>query len=149
MNSGIKKLQMAQATVWIVSICLVALSEADLLPTCYAPASVQVQYMVQLYSVVSALAGSYMALRLFAFPRIKERIARAEEPEAMGVFRKYVWLRTALIAVVLWSNAALYYACSFHQTALYCFLISAAASVFCWPSEDAFRSLRTTNPQGK
>jgi len=148
-NMGIKKLQVAQVAVWAVTACYVLLSEAEWLPTCFAQTSVQTEYWAQVYSVVSALAGSYVALRLFAFSCIKKKIARADEAKAMCAFRKCVGLRTTLVAIAMWSNAVIYYALSFHQTALYCFLISAVASCFCWPSEDTFKSLRTNKLEAK
>lgn len=147
MNKGIRILQAVQLAVWAVTVCYIALSEAEWLPTCHCAGSVQAEYVAQLVSVATALAGSYVALRLFAFQSVKKLVAQADEAEAMRAFRKYALLRTAIVAVALWSNAVLYYVLSYQQTALYCFLISAAASLFCWPSESAFRDFRTAKPR--
>lgn len=149
MNISIKKMQAAQAIVWVLTACYVIMSETGWLPTCSVSFPVYAEYWAQIYSVVSALAGSYIALRLFAFRRIKEKIGRQEEPKALRTYCRYAGLRIGLIAVVMWSNALMYYIHSFHPTTLYCFLISAVASCFCWPSKTSFRNLRTPKPEAK
>jgi len=145
MQGIIGKCKCVQAAVWLVAAGVVLLSEAELLPVAYVRPSAQVAYALHLCSVALALGGSYAALRLFAFPRVKARMALPDEEKALRAYGRCALLRSALMAAAIWSNAAVYYAANYDTTALYCLLISLTASLFCWPSLSAFKDLRSSN----
>lgn len=121
------------------------LSETGLLPTDYFPySSADLHYWADLFSFVTAIGGTYLALRLPFFPRIKSRLTGPDEPQALRYYLHITRLRLIIVAIAVWGNAVLYYAASYSPTPKYCLLIALLALFFCHPSARNFAALRPT-----
>lgn len=110
----------------LTAVIFVALSECDIIPTGYISER-QILYRLEMLSVISTLGGTYLALRLLFFKKIKQLDDVAK--------RKWMFARTAIIGFPVWLNTVLYYAGSYTTTAQYALLISLTACVFCWPAQ--------------
>ena len=109
---------------------MAAAFELDWLPSGFVEATPEMLYTANLFSIVTALGGTYLALRFMAFGKVKRMVAENEK-----AYPKFCALRQLIIGVALYANLFLYYALlSPDNTAMYCLLISLAAHCFCWPS---------------
>lgn len=136
-------LRIAYVGIWIAGAVWTLLSELDILPTEYLAHTPTADYAVSLASIITAIVGTYLALRLMAFKAIRRRLQDTAGNEADNS-RLYVRLATArlgVMALALWTNAVLYYATAYVGSTRYCLLIAMIAAVFCWPSEGEQRSL--------
>lgn len=123
----------------LTAAVFIALSECGIIPTDYISKSQKMLlYQLELLSVISTLGGTYLALRLFSFRRIKQQDFSAQ--------KKWMSVRTAIIGCPVWINAVLYYASSYSTTPKYCLLVALTACVFCWPSSVG-NEHKPSNPQ--
>lgn len=134
MKRKIHLLQAAYILVWVVGILWAALSELEYVPTEYFPASPDADYAVSLISILTAIGGTYLSLRLTAFKGVRRRLQEGELPQRQGFYVRIVGWRTAVIALAIWANIAFYYGCSSANTTQYCLLIALIAALFCRPS---------------
>lgn len=112
---------------------LAAAFELGWLPSGFVEATPETLYTANLFSIVTALGGTYLALRLMAFGKVKRMVAECEK-----AYCKFLALRQLIIGVALYANLFLYYALlSPDNTAMYCLLITLVAHCFCWPAAQA------------
>ncbi len=121
--------------VWII------LSEAGILPTDYITTDPQTDYTLNVASIFTAFGGTFFALRLFAFKRIKESVEQTDDNPAFKCYTKWAALRIALIGVAVATNVVLYYASSHTESAKYCLIIALIGTLFCWPSAGEYERL--------
>ncbi len=122
-------LRIAYWAVWIVSALYVVLSETDGLPTGYITGRYATYYL-GLAAIVATLGGVYLALKLFRLATVRKRLANA--PQAGAELRKWMGIRTGLMAFVIWGDLFVYYATLSSQGG-FCALIALLGFVFCRP----------------
>lgn len=130
---------------WVTTAAWAALSELNLIPTDYAALSPSTAYTLDILSIVTAIGGGWMAMRLLSLDIIRRKIADTDLTAAATAYCRWAGVRTIAIGLSLWYNVVIYYACTSRTTAVYCLLIAAIASLFCLPSERDFTALRTAN----
>ena len=112
---------------------LAAAFELGWLPSGFVEATPETLYTANLFSIVTALGGTYLALRLMAFGKVKRMVAESEK-----AYCKFLALRQLIIGVAIYANLFLYYALlSADNAAMYCLLITLVAHCFCWPAAQA------------
>lgn len=130
-----KKYQILFILLWAVVLLWIILQEADLLPQAFLPNSPVARYTCDLLSAATAIIGTYLACKLFAFEKIKKQLADEEEDNAHEAQKKWNGMRLLILAIAILPSAFIYYAQAFSQTALFCMLIALTGSLFCWPYE--------------
>lgn len=135
-------LKLAYAFIWIVGIIWTVLSEMEAIPTEYVSDTPEIAYYVSLASIITAIGGTYMALRLLAFQRVKKAInSSSQETKRMNTYLKWAGIRIIIMAIAVWTNLVLYYATSYSNSTQYCLLIALVATLFCCPSTGEYISL--------
>lgn len=138
-------IHVAYAFIWVAGILWALLSEGNLVPTEYITHSPTADYNVSLISIVTAIGGTYLALRLMALKRIRQSIANApDEAAARRIYVRWAWVRLGVMAAAVWTNVVLYYATSYSASTQYCLLIALIGAVFCRPSAGELNGRRTT-----
>lgn len=134
--------------VWVVGAAWAALSETEVVPTDYLPHDAQTEYIIGWMSIVTAIGGTYLALRLLAFKAVRRKLREAgngDEEGALGVYLKWAGIRLAIAAVAVLTNVVLYYASAYSTSTQYCLLIALVGIVFCWPSRSECANLTAAN----
>ncbi len=122
--------QLIFALIFILAGTFALLSEKGVLPTGYLGGNPQAQYLLDVVCVVLCTAGTYLALRLMSFDKVKNAL----KTEAAAAYYKWDNVRLALIALCVWVEVCVYYATLQSQTAHYALMISLVAAVFCIPT---------------
>lgn len=144
MKTFLKIPRWTHASVWAITILMALGFEFELLPSmCFQPDAEQ-EYALHVLAVVLTLLGSYVAMRLMAFAGVKQSVRKQEEVAAQRTYATLCLVRSALVALPIWYNLLVYYMADFSSTMLYCFLITAVASLFCWPSQETYDNMRAT-----
>lgn len=141
--------RLAYAGLWVVTALLVALWETDVMPRDYVPSSPDTDYALSLVSVVTAIGGTYLALRLMSFKRLRRRLKAtvADEPANVRAYLGLSAVRVGIIATAIFVNIVIYYASTYVTSARYCALIALIGAVFCWPSDVERRHLSGENAE--
>lgn len=126
----------------LVAAVYAVLCESNVIPAAWLTLDADGQYAADVFSFVTAIGGTFFALRLPVFAKVKIRLAVASEERAMGVYLRMSLLRLLVVAIGVWGNLVLYYITSFFPTPKYCMLIALLALFFCYPSHNAFKALR-------
>lgn len=119
------------------------------MPVEYLSHDPNTDYVVGVVSFLTAIGGTYLALRLLAFKAFVRKLTSADDAHAWAVYKKWSFARLAVIAVAMWVNVSLYYATSYADSIKYCLLIVMIAAVFCWPSVGEYNSKRNNAGEGK
>ena len=133
--------------VWLVTVMLFLAFESGALPTMYFQPDVEQAYALQVVAVVLTLLGSYVSMRLMAFSSVKQSVRSQEEMPALHTYATLCIVRTLLVAIAIWYNLLVYYLADFSTTLFYCFIITVVASLFCWPSQTTFETMRAPQLQ--
>ncbi|MBQ9569519.1 MAG: hypothetical protein IJR24_05495 [Alloprevotella sp.] len=92
------------------------------------------EYAANLFCFITAVGGTYLACRLFAFQRVKAELYAAGARSTLPAHRRWNNRRLVILAIAIFPSLFLYYAGSFSQTALYSALLALAGSLLCWPT---------------
>ncbi len=140
------KLRAGYIAIWGVTAIYALISEVGVLPTDYAASDATTQYCISLLSIITAIGGTFLALRLPATSFVRRQLCQDDETLARKAYLKWSACRIAVAAVAVWTNTVLYYAADTEVESIkYCLLIALIATVFCRPSSSEFLSLRTKN----
>ena len=123
--------------IWATTALWAALQEAGTLPQGFLSAAPVAAYVQHLFCILTAVGGSFLACRLFVVRRVRAELSDRDGRAAASALRKWSGVRLALNALAILPSAFLYYAAGFSQTCLYCLLIALAASLLCWPRDNA------------
>ncbi len=127
--------------IWLLCGLWVVLSEAELLPTDYIAPGSETDYALSLITIVTALGGTFFALRFFTFARIRQALQGTDAARTEAAYVRWATVRAVLVAVAVWTNAVIYYASNSATSAKYCLLIAMIATLFCWPSVEEYEKL--------
>ncbi len=129
--------------IWATTALFVGLSELEFLPTAYLAESPAARYITDLITIAVTFGGIYLTLRMPAFAKAKKEMAVEDDTQAYAACAKWTLRQLICLAIVVWSNAVLYYACDFTSMAQYGLIITLIAALFCYPSNpQAFLSQR-------
>lgn len=145
---GKMSLRVTYIAVWVITGLIALCSEEGFLPVEYLSHDPNTDYVVGVVSFLTAIGGTYLALRLLAFKAFVRKLTGADDAHAWAVYKKWSFARLAVIAVAMWVNVTLYYATSYTDSIKYCLLIVMIAAVFCWPSVGEYNSKRNNAGEG-
>lgn len=146
MNQPFGRLRASFLAIWAAAAAIAGLSEAELLPTGYLPATPQVQYAVSLACTILTLGGIYIALRLPATAAARKQVADKDEAAALAAYARWNLRQQACIATATLANCLAYYACDYGNAAQFGAVVTLIGSLFCWPSAAAFQSQHNRQP---
>lgn len=138
---------LAYVLVWVLGAAWALLSEFEVVPTEYLSSAPDVQYAISIATILTAIGGTFLALRLMAIARVKRSIAEAaDEAARLKRYRQWALVRIGILAVAVWTNVVLYYASSYATSTRYCLLIALIAAVFCCPSKGEWEKMQPAEP---
>lgn len=109
---------------------LATLFERSVLPAGILAGENGVRYALDLACVVLCTVGTYVALRLFTFAKVRFFLKTQYDK----AYYKTVFVRTMMILVSLLTEVAVYYLFLPSQTAQYTLFITLVSAVFCIPT---------------
>ncbi len=142
-NKTLKMLRRCNTGICFFFLLWIALSEAEILPTEYIPSDPETDYMLNVVSILTALGGTFLSLRLFAFGKVRKSILQPDPLAAFKAYTKWATVRILIIASAIMTNTVLYYASSHAESSKYCLLIALVGIFFCWPSAGEYEKLHT------
>lgn len=120
--------RLAYAGIWLFGLLYALLCEFGCLPTAYINLDVEKQYACDLICITAALGGTFLALRLLVFEKVKREIT-----ERPATILKWNFVRLAIQAAAVFTNLFFYYALTSTNTAKYGMLIAVIGLMFCMP----------------
>lgn len=120
--------------IWLVVICWVVLCELNVLPQGYLFGSADAEYISNMFCILTAVGGTYLACRLFVFKRAKAELYDEEGNIVPEAYRRWNNRRLLLLALAIFPSAFCHYAGPLSQTPLFCMLLALTGSLLCWPS---------------
>ena len=129
-----KHQRIAFIAIWLTAFLWISLQELSLLPQGFLPMSAGGEYAANLFCFITAVGGTYLACRLFAFQRVKAELYAAGARSTLPAHRRWNNRRLVILAIAIFPSLFLYYAGSFSPTALYSALLALAGSLLCWPT---------------
>ncbi|MBR1838679.1 MAG: hypothetical protein IJ786_03885 [Bacteroidaceae bacterium] len=122
--------QLLFALVLVLTCALAALFEGGSLSQGVLGDNASLTYALDVWCVVVCVVGTYVALRLFSFDRVRRSVRDGGDT----AYYRWAGVRTLLVALSLWSEVAIYYLTLQSQTAHYTLFISLVAAIFCIPT---------------
>lgn len=120
--------------MYLLLTLYVSLSEFELLPT-HVISDPYIQYLLEIVSFVSVIAGPFFALRLFAMKRPLQAFETATTTEEQqSVYGRWALGRQYFIWGCLLCCTLIYYLSEQSSSAIYGMLILLLTNLFCLPS---------------
>ena len=146
---GKMSLRVAYVAVWVITGLIALCSEEGFLPVEYLSHDPNTDYVVGVVSFLTAIGGTYLALRHLPIKAFHKKLTSADEAHPWAQYKNCCVSRLAVIALAIIHNVTLYYATSYADSIKYCLLIVMIAAVFCWPSVEEYNSKRNNAGEGK
>ncbi len=114
---------------------LILLFEEHTLPASFLPSSPEVDYVLNLISLIVTLGGVFIALRLFKKEKVDIAQHQGDEEALRLSYLKWNGRRIGIIFSAAFTNLIIYYGGSFNESAMYSLIITLIGALFCWPSK--------------
>ena len=124
----IRILKAEYALMWVLTVLLAALYECDILPQGLFAGDAQMEYIMQVTSILLTIW-----LRLFNLS-LTRYVSLLPLPEALKSYRRWSEIRIALLLVLALIDLSAYY-WTMNTTGLLCAGMTVIASLFCIPSK--------------
>ena len=118
----------------IISI-LIVLFEEHTLPTGFIPASPNVDYVLNLVSLIVTLGGVFFALQMFKKEKKDKTLTEGNAEARRLAHLKWNGRRIGIIFSAVFTNLIIYYGGTFNESAMYSLLITIIGAIFCWPGK--------------
>lgn len=128
-----RKLKFIFILLWVISAVWISLCESGIIVEGYFKGSVEHEYGLMMLSAITALGGSFLACRLFAFAYVREQLTA--QTDAAPALLRWNKVRLAILSAAIFPSLVIYYG-TLNNSSLYAFLIAITASLFCWPSDN-------------
>lgn len=129
----IRILKAEYALMWVLTVLLAALYECDILPQGLFAGDAQMEYIMQVTSILLTICLIPLSLRLFNLS-LTHYISLLPLPEALKSYRRWSEIRIALLLVLALIDLSAYY-WTMNTTGLLCAGMTVIASLFCIPSK--------------
>lgn len=129
----IRILKAEYALMWVLTVLLAALYECDILPQGLFAGDAQMEYIMQVTSILLTICLIPLSLRLFNLS-LTRYISLLPLPEALKSYRRWSEIRIALLLVLALIDLSAYY-WTMNTTGLLCAGMTVIASLFCIPSK--------------
>lgn len=129
----IRILKAEYALMWVLTVLLAALYECDILPQGLFAGDAQMEYIMQVTSILLTICLIPLSLRLFNLS-LTRYVSLLPLPEALKSYRRWSEIRIALLLVLALIDLSAYY-WTMNTTGLLCAGMTVIASLFCIPSK--------------
>lgn len=129
----IRILKAEYALMWVLTVLLAALYECDILPQGLFAGDAQMEYIMQVTSILLTICLIPLSLRLFNLS-LTRYVSLLPLPEALKSYRRWSEIRIALLLVLALIDLSAYY-WMMNTTGLLCAGMTVIASLFCIPSK--------------
>lgn len=129
----IRILKAEYALMWVLTVLLAALYECDILPQGLFAGDAQMEYIMQVTSILLTICLIPLSLRLFNLS-LTRYVSLLTLPEALKSYRRWSKIRIALLLVLALIDLSAYY-WTMNTTGLLCAGMTVIASLFCIPSK--------------
>ena len=129
----IRILKAEYALMWVLTVLLAALYECDILPQGLFAGDAQIEYIMQVTSILLTICLIPLSLRLFNLS-LTRYVSLLPLPEALKSYRRWSEIRIALLLVLALIDLSAYY-WTMNTTGLLCAGMTVIASLFCIPSK--------------
>lgn len=129
----IRILKAEYALMWVLTVLLAALYECDILPQGLFAGDAQMEYIMQVTSILLTICLIPLSLRLFNLS-LTRYVSLLTLPEALKSYRRWNEIRIALLLVLALIDLSAYY-WTMNTTGLLCAGMTVIASLFCIPSK--------------
>lgn len=134
----IRILKAEYALMWVLTVLLVALYECDILPQGLFAGDAQMEYIMQVTSILLTICLIPLSLRLFNLS-LTRHIAALPLKNALKSYRRWSEIRIALLTVASLASLSAYY-WTMDTTGLLCTGMTVIASLFCVPGKERLLS---------
>lgn len=129
----IRILKAEYALMWVLTVLLAALYECDILPQGLFAGDAQMEYIMQVTSILLTICLIPLSLRLFNLS-LTRYVSLLPLPEALKSYRRWSEIRIALLLVLALIDLSAYY-WTMNTTGLLCAGMTVIAFLFCIPSK--------------
>lgn len=134
----IRILKAEYALMWVLTVLLAALYECDILPQGLLAGDAQMEYIMQVTSILLTICLIPLSLRLFNLS-LTRHIAALPLKNALKSYRRWSEIRIALLTVASLASLSAYY-WTMDTTGLLCTGMTVIASLFCVPGKERLLS---------
>ena len=134
----IRILNAEYALMWVLTVLLAALYECDILPQGLFAGDAQMEYIMQVTSILLTICLIPLSLRLFNLS-LTRHIAALPLKNALKSYRRWSEIRIALLTVASLASLSAYY-WTMDTTGLLCTGMTVIASLFCVPGKERLLS---------
>lgn len=134
----IRILKAEYALMWVLTVLLAALYECDILPQGLFAGDAQMEYIMQVTSILLTICLIPLSLRLFNLS-LTRHIAALPLKNALKSYRRWSEIRIALLTVASLASLSAYY-WTIDTTGLLCTGMTVIASLFCVPGKERLLS---------
>lgn len=134
----IRILKAEYALMWVLTVLLAALYECDILPQGLFAGDAQIEYIMQVTSILLTICLIPLSLRLFNLS-LTRHIAALPLKNALKSYRRWSEIRIALLTVASLASLSAYY-WTMDTTGLLCTGMTVIASLFCVPGKERLLS---------
>lgn len=134
----IRILKAEYALMWVLTVLLTALYECDILPQGLFAGDAQMEYIMQVTSILLTICLIPLSLRLFNLS-LTRHIAALPLKNALKSYRRWSEIRIALLTVASLASLSAYY-WTMDTTGLLCTGMTVIASLFCVPGKERLLS---------
>lgn len=134
----IRILKAEYALMWVLTVLLAALYECNILPQGLFAGDAQMEYIMQVTSILLTICLIPLSLRLFNLS-LTRHIAALPLKNALKSYRRWSEIRIALLTVASLASLSAYY-WTMDTTGLLCTGMTVIASLFCVPGKERLLS---------
>ncbi|MDN0078608.1 hypothetical protein QVO32_04175 [Bacteroides gallinaceum] len=134
----IRILKAEYALMWVLTVLLAALYECDILPQGLFAGDAQMEYIMQVTSILLTICLIPLSLRLFNLS-LTRHIAALPLKNALKSYRRWSEIRIALLTIASLASLSAYY-WTMDTTGLLCTGMTVIASLFCVPGKERLLS---------
>lgn len=134
----IRILKAEYALMWVLTVLLAALYECDILLQGLFAGDAQMEYIMQVTSILLTICLIPLSLRLFNLS-LTRHIAALPLKNALKSYRRWSEIRIALLTVASLASLSAYY-WTMDTTGLLCTGMTVIASLFCVPGKERLLS---------
>ena len=115
---------------------LLVLFEMHILPVAFIHSSPEVNYVLNLISLIVTLGGVFIALRLFKKEKTEISQLQGDLEALHQSYLKWNGRRIGIIFSAVFTNTIIYYGGSYNESAMYSLIITLIGALFCWPDKE-------------
>ena len=135
MKKIVLRLRIEFLFLWILPAMLAVLYETGVFDSGIYAGDSEKEYLINTLGVLFTFLSVFLALKMFSFRFVQERLANENESLRKKAFVRWSEVRLSLLLAATLVNLSSYYI-TMTNSGVLCTLVLLLASMFCWPMED-------------